>query len=104
MEILYEYQYVGMPLIGLIILCIVIAAFFGSMIAVSCDNGFNLKFFALTSIVIATIMFGILFSVGVTKEETRYQGYITNLEEYYETYDTIEVKGKLITARLKEKK
>ena len=104
MEILYEYQCGGLSLAGLIFVCVICGLILGAMITVSCDNGFNLKVFVLTSIAIAGIMFSILFSVGVTKEEIRYKGYITNLEEYYENYDTIDVKGKLITAKLKEKK
>ena len=103
MEILYEYQCVRLSLAGLIFICVICGLIAGAMIAVSRNNGFNFKTFILTSIAIGGIMFGILFSVGVTKEETRYQGYITNLEEYYENYDTIEVKDKLVTAKKKDK-
>lgn len=104
MEALYEYQHAGIPMIGLIILCIGAGAMFGAMIAVSCDTGFSFKIFVLTSLVIGGIMFGILFSAGVTKEETQYKSYITNWEGYCENYDTIEIEGKLVTARGKEDK
>lgn len=101
MEILNEFMYAEMHVVECIFSSLLIGILFGIvMMFITIEP----KAFFIGWIIGACLIFGIFYKCGYLEREVRYEGYITNWDEFCEEYEVLKIRGRLVTARKKDDK